>query len=338
MYLSLYHIMYVIFSTWLDNSLVLMLCKTNAVASFLCCLKVLKFLVSKLVACCIPSETNAELSGTRSSQVLSLLHQLTIGADPSLYDYIRELEPFPEIDIFDEIREFHQELCRAYSPKDHFLKVDCLQHLNNLHHCQNMAFSPNQFLFFMECSLSVCEEIFLPSTKITFVEVLPFAFLLFQFIVSSILQALHKKLLVGEICRGEKNVKDVIGDTCWRADQDIVHAVWNLVHMCGSDDANSVRALVSDFISRVGIGDPHCVVFHLPGDYSQIHVCRPIHHDSGAEISFPLDTSISEELLLALMRLLKKYLMDDSVKIIDLTSQTLWVRDFGLGDPKSAGY
>ena len=46
-------------------------------------------------------------------------------------------------------------------------------------------------------------------------------------------------------------MKDVIGDTCWQADQDIVHAVWNLVHMCGSDDANSVRALVSDFISRV---------------------------------------------------------------------------------------
>lgn len=101
------------------------------------------------------------------------------------FSVFQELEPFPEIDIFDEIREFHQELCRAYSPKDHFLKVDCLQHLNNLHHCQNMAFSPNQFLFFMERSLSVCEEIFLPSTKITFVEVLPFAFLLFQFIVSS---------------------------------------------------------------------------------------------------------------------------------------------------------
>ncbi|XP_010663180.1 serine/threonine-protein kinase ATM isoform X4 [Vitis vinifera] len=236
----------------------------------------LQFLVSKLVACCIPSETNAELSGTRSSQVLSLLHQLTIGADPSLYDYIRELEPFPEIDIFDEIREFHQELCRAYSPKDHFLKF-----------VKRSSYLPPRLLLWS-------------------------------------LQALHKKLLVGEICRGEKNVKDVIGDTCWRADQDIVHAVWNLVHMCGSDDANSVRALVSDFISRVGIGDPHCVVFHLPGDYSQIHVCRPIHHDSGAEISFPLDTSISEELLLALMRLLKKYLMDDSVKIIDLTSQTLW--------------
>ncbi|KAF3976382.1 hypothetical protein CMV_000439 [Castanea mollissima] len=52
----------------------------------------LQFLVSKLVACCIPSEANGENSGTRLSQ---------------------ELEPFPEIDIFDKIRKFHQEFCRA---------------------------------------------------------------------------------------------------------------------------------------------------------------------------------------------------------------------------------
>lgn len=49
----------------------------------------LQFLVSKLVACCIPSEANGEYSGTRSSQVLSLLLQLTVDSDPSLYDYIR---------------------------------------------------------------------------------------------------------------------------------------------------------------------------------------------------------------------------------------------------------
>lgn len=81
----------------------------------------------------------------------------------------------------------------------------------------------------------------------------------------------------------------------------------------------------TELLFQVGIGDPHCVVFHLPGDYCQIHVCQPIHRDSAAEISLPLDASISEELLLALMRLLKKYLMDDSVKIIDMTSQTLRV-------------
>ncbi|CAK7328912.1 unnamed protein product [Dovyalis caffra] len=82
----------------------------------------LQFLVSKLVACCIPSETSGEISGTRAYEVLSLLRQLTVGSDPSLHDYVRELEPFPEIDIFDDIREFHQQLCQTYSLRVHLLK------------------------------------------------------------------------------------------------------------------------------------------------------------------------------------------------------------------------
>lgn len=38
-----------------------------------------------------------------------------------------------------------------------------------------------------------------------------------------------------------------------------------------------------------------------------------------------MDTGISEELMIALLKLLKKYLMDDSVKIVDVTSQALRV-------------
>lgn len=38
----------------------------------------------------------------------------------------QELEPFPEIKIFDELREFHEDLCREYSPRDHLLKVRSL--------------------------------------------------------------------------------------------------------------------------------------------------------------------------------------------------------------------
>jgi hypothetical protein len=61
----------------------------------------LQFLVSKLVACCIPFEANGEHSGTRSSQVLSLLLQLTMDSDPSLYDYIRVgFSESLEIDLF----------------------------------------------------------------------------------------------------------------------------------------------------------------------------------------------------------------------------------------------
>ena len=75
----------------------------------------------------------------------------------------------------------------------------------------------------------------------------------------------------------------------------------------------------------MGIGDPHSVVFHLPGDSNHLHVCGPISHNGASEIIFSMDTGISEELLTALLKVLKKYLMDDSVKIVDITSQTLRV-------------
>ncbi|KAK7852517.1 serine/threonine-protein kinase atm [Quercus suber] len=242
----------------------------------------LQFLVSKLVACCIPSEANGEDSGTILSQVLSLLLQLTVDSDPAFYDYIRELEPFPEIDIFDKIRKFHQELCRAYSPRDHLLKF-----------VKRSSYLPPRLLLWS-------------------------------------LQALHKKLLMGETCQSGKNSEDLVTDRYWNGDNEIVHAVWTLVRMCGSDDADSVRALASDFISRVGIGDPHCVVFHLPGYSSHIHVCQPINHDTATEINFHMVTGISDELLMAILKLLKKYLMDDSVKIIDMTSQALRVHSKGI--------
>lgn len=76
---------------------------------------------------------------------------------------------------------------------------------------------------------------------------------------------------------------------------------------------------------QVGIGDPHCVVFRLPGNSSDIHVYQPISHDSSTEVKFQMDTGLSEELVVALLKLLKKYLMDDSVKIVDMTSQALRV-------------
>ncbi|XVF09293.1 hypothetical protein REPUB_Repub07fG0080200 [Reevesia pubescens] len=235
----------------------------------------LQFLVSKLVACCIPLEADGQPSASVSSQVLSLLLELTVDSDPSLYDYIRELEPFPEIDIFEGIRNFHQDLCRAYSPRDHLLKF-------------------------------VKRSCYLPPR-----------------LLSWSLHALHKKLLAGETFQGEKCTKEFVDDTYWHGDGEIVHAVWTLVRMCASDDASRIRGLVSDFLSRVGIGDPHSVVFHLPGNSNHMHVCRPISQYGASEINVSMDTGIAEELLIALLKVLKKYLMDDSVKIVDITSQTL---------------
>ncbi|XP_044477149.1 serine/threonine-protein kinase ATM isoform X3 [Mangifera indica] len=265
----------------------------------------LQFLVSKLVACCIPSDASAVPSSSRSSQVLSLLLQLTVDSDPSLYDYVRELEPFPEIDIFDGLRNFHEKLCQAYSARDHLLKVICLSILLWLYcHLGNLDIFTNfHLVLWFSAFQFVKRSCYLPSR-----------------ILSWSLQALHKKLLMNEISQREKKAEDVVD---WHSDHEIIYAVWSLVRMCGSDDANGIRALVSDFVSRVGIGDPHCVVFHLPRDSSHMQSSQPINNGSTTEINFHTDAVLSEELLISLLKVLKKYLMDDSVKIVDMTSQTL---------------
>lgn len=76
---------------------------------------------------------------------------------------------------------------------------------------------------------------------------------------------------------------------------------------------------------QVGAGDPHSVVFHLPGKSNHVGPCKSIGSSSAGEISSHIEACISEELLIVLMKLLMKYLMDDSVKIVDMASQTLRV-------------
>lgn len=235
----------------------------------------LQYLVSKLVGCYIPSVSDSDLSGTKSSQVLSLLNQLTVDSDPSLHGYIKELEPFPELDVFDSIRKFQQQLCQDYSPKEHLIKL-----------VKRSCYLPPRLLL---CSL----------------------------------KSLHKKLVTGIILKREGKIEITRADNDWCCDNQSVQAVWRLVRMCGLDDGNSLLAWVSDLISKVGIGDPHSVVFHLPGDSGQTHFCPQLHPENSTEVNFRMDTIISEELLVSLMRLLKKYLMDDSVKIIDMASQTI---------------
>lgn len=48
-----------------------------------------QLLVPKLVTCCLPNEKEGRSAIADSSRVLSLLRQLTVDADPLLYDYIR---------------------------------------------------------------------------------------------------------------------------------------------------------------------------------------------------------------------------------------------------------
>ncbi|XP_073284364.1 serine/threonine-protein kinase ATM isoform X12 [Primulina huaijiensis] len=229
----------------------------------------LQFLVSELVACCIPCGSNKKLSLTTSSRAVLLLQQLTIGADSSMVEYMKELVAFPEFDIFNEIRDFHQKIRQTYSPRVHLLNFVKRPH-----------YVPPRLLL---CSL----------------------------------KALHKNIGSSGIFLGDQND---FKDAYWHSENEIFHAAWKLVPLCSLDNTNDLSAMVSDIISKIGIGDPHRVVFHLPGDYSVPVFGIAI---GMAETNIHADTGISEEALLVLMRLLKKYLMDDSVEIIDMASQAL---------------
>ncbi|KAF3642281.1 hypothetical protein FXO38_21201 [Capsicum annuum] len=129
---------------------------------------------------------------------------------------------------------------------------------------------------------------------------------------SGSLKALHRKLFGDEAYPAQKNEEIFFEDAYLDSDHEIVHTVWNLVHICSLSGAGNFGVLVSDFLSWVGIGDPHGVVFHHPIKSKSMH-----------GHNFHLGAGISDELLVAIMRLLKKYLMDDSVKIIDIASQAL---------------
>lgn len=64
------------------------------------------------------------------------------------------------------------------------------------------------------------------------------------------LQAFHRKLLGGEGFHVAGGTGSYATGSCWQSDLEIVQAVWSLVRICGSQDADA-RALVSDLISKV---------------------------------------------------------------------------------------
>lgn len=69
-----------------------------------------------------------------------------------------------------------------------------------------------------------------------------------MFFFLSSLEALHKKLLSGELFQLKK---DQIIFNSWCSEPEIVSAVWMLVGMCGGYDWVDIRELLADFISRV---------------------------------------------------------------------------------------
>lgn len=92
----------------------------------------LQFIVSKLVTCCFesPGETplelnegdqDEELTARGSPLVLELLRRLTVDAPAELHDYIRDLDPFPDLPVFEPMRELHAELRTGVSLADDFV-------------------------------------------------------------------------------------------------------------------------------------------------------------------------------------------------------------------------
>ncbi|OQU86537.1 serine/threonine-protein kinase ATM isoform X2 [Sorghum bicolor] len=236
----------------------------------------LQVVVPKLVISCLVNEKE-ERSGTEdSSRVLSLLRQLTVEADPLLYDYIRELEPLPDLDCLKDVQEFHASLSASHSSRDQFLK-------------------------FVNKAPYLPPELFLLS-----------------------LRAYHKKLLLGEIIRrSDLSVADADMVSCWRSDPDVISAVWALVDLCSSSSiANEASSVLADFISRAGISDAHQVIFRLPTPTENYPL--QLHTSSASkEDKISPDYGISDDVLVVLLKLLKTYLSDESVEIIDAASQTL---------------
>ncbi|XP_078174265.1 serine/Threonine-kinase ATM-like protein isoform X2 [Carex rostrata] len=231
----------------------------------------LQFLVSRLVASCITIGGCEEGGISHSSSVISLLHQLTVDANPSFYDYIRELEPFPTLKCLEKIRVFHNELSRTYSPRDQFLKF-----------VKRAPYLPPK-LFFLSLEMH------------------------------------HSNLVSGLLIdRGSTNGS--VDSGCWYTDPDFVSAAWALLDLCSTTNeySSDTCALAADFLSRVGICDPHHVVLLLPENT----LCKNTDSFADEASSHP-NSGVSEELLIQIVRLLKMCLSDDSVKIVDIAAKTL---------------
>jgi len=136
----------------------------------------------------------------------------------------------------------------------------------------------------------------------------------------------HKKLLLGDIIsRADPSAADIDIVSCWCSDPDIVSAVWTLVDLCSSSPvANEASPVVADFISRAGLSDAHQVIFHLP-TLTQKHPVQLHSGSTSKDDKLSLDYGISDGILVGLLKLLKTYLSDESVEIIDAASQTLRV-------------
>lgn len=78
---------------------------------------------------------------------------------------------------------------------------------------------------------------------------------------------------------------------------------------------------------QAGISDAHQVIFDVP-NLTQKHSLQLQSGSTSKEDKLCSDYGISDDILLDLLKLLKTYLSDGSVEIIEVTSQTLKVSYF----------
>jgi ataxia telangiectasia mutated family protein len=82
--------------------------------------------------------------------------------------------------------------------------------------------------------------------------------------------------------------------------------------------------LISSMLAQAGISDAHQVIFRLPTPTENYPL--QLHTGSASkEDKLSPDYGISDDVLVGLLKLLKTYLSDESVEIIDAASQTLRV-------------
>ncbi|XP_078431049.1 serine/Threonine-kinase ATM-like protein isoform X2 [Wolffia australiana] len=109
----------------------------------------------------------------------------------------------------------------------------------------------------------------------------------------------------------------------WKSDPNFVSGVWDLLDFCGNNGIKDMMPLVADFISKVGIGDPHRIVFQWPIHATSSPVFSNQKDNGQLDEIIGSDLGVSEEVLVKIIVILKKHLLHDDVMVVDVTSRTL---------------
>lgn len=110
----------------------------------------------------------------------------------------------------------------------------------------------------------------------------------------------------------------------WSYCEESGSALWRLARLCFECNSSDLNELAADLIAKIGIGDPHAVVFTLPGhDAIESASFLSSQRASVESISNHTNSGVSEDLVRVILIQLKSYLFDEHVLVIELAAQTL---------------